>query len=42
MSSQTFAILVFLSFAVPIPLLVWLDRVPEEKPKSTGKLPEKP
>jgi hypothetical protein len=32
MSPDVFAILCFVSFAVPIPLLVWLDR-----PRKTGQ-----
>jgi hypothetical protein len=28
MTGSAFAILCFVSFLVPIPLLVWLDRVP--------------
>ncbi|HUY14577.1 MAG TPA: hypothetical protein VMX16_13275 [Terriglobia bacterium] len=41
MTSVNFAILVFMSFALPVPLLWWLDRVPDENPKPAEKLREK-
>jgi hypothetical protein len=41
MTSFGFAVLVFLSFAAPLPFLVWLDRVPDEPDKTAAKPREK-
>ena len=40
MTSFGFAVLVFFSFAIPVPILAWLDRLPAERPEATEKREE--